>query len=110
MANNTGEYGGKVKRAFKGDGMNWIAGAILTPEDVARWPLANKIALHKNGNVDWFGAPNESEQEAREQGKPAPVRGKVASKDVKAPTAKEQATGDKPKATGSRRTRATAKA
>lgn len=87
MAEYSGEYGGTVKRGFSGDGKKWIAGAILKPEDVAHWPLANKITLHKNGNIDWFGPPVVAEQEAREAGKPAPARGKVAPEPKAPPTA-----------------------
>lgn len=70
----SGEYGGCVKRTFKGDGKNWIAGAILKPEDVMGWPLANRKALHDGGKVDWYGPPVAAEQVAREAGKPAPER------------------------------------
>jgi hypothetical protein len=87
---NSGEYGGKVIRGFKGDGLGFIAGAILKPEDVIHWPLSNRIALHANGNVEWYGPPVEAEQVAREAGKPAKARGKVAPKAEpaeKAPTA-----------------------
>lgn len=74
----SGEYGGKVKREFKASGTKFIAGATLTPELVSSWPLANRIALHKSGNVDWYGPPSETEQEVRVAGKPAPERGVTA--------------------------------
>lgn len=76
----SGEYGGNVVRAFKGDGKSFIAGAILSPEDVMHWPLGNRVALRMEGKVDWFGPPVEAEQVAREKGKPARARGVQAPK------------------------------
>jgi hypothetical protein len=74
---NTGEYGGVVKRAIKNaGGKAFVAGAILTPADVESWPVANRIALHNSGYIDWYGPPVAAEQEAREAGKPAVARPK----------------------------------
>jgi hypothetical protein len=87
---HSGEYGGRVIRGFKGDGLNFIAGAILKPEDVNHWPLGNRIALHASGNIEWYGPPVEAEQVAREAGKPATARGITTPKAKpaeKAPTA-----------------------
>lgn len=92
MKGHFGEYGGSVIRTFSGDGKKWIAGAVLNPEDVMSWPLANRMALHSEGKVDWFGPPVEEEIEARKSGSPSPKRGTVGAKDsneskpTKAPT------------------------
>lgn len=77
---NAGEYGGRVLRTFEGGDKKWIAGAILTPADVASWPYANKLALHNSGKIDWFGPPVEEEAKARAAGSPAPKRGQVGAK------------------------------
>lgn len=78
MAEYFGEYGGIVKREIKNaGGMKYIVGAVLKPEVVTKWPLANRMALHQEGKVDWYGPPVEAEQIARESGKAAPVRGNV---------------------------------
>lgn len=69
MSHSNGEYGGRVLRGFKGDGTQFIQGAILTPDMVAHWPVGNRRALHKDGKVDWFGPPSEDEQEVRDAGK-----------------------------------------
>jgi hypothetical protein len=85
---NAGEYGGRVLRGFKGDGIGWIAGAIITPEVASRFPLTNRMALHTQGFVEWFAQPDVKEVEAREAGSPAPERpsrAKVGAKD-KAPS------------------------
>ena len=75
MPNYTGEYGGVVVREIKNaGGKRFIAGAILTPEDVAEWPLANRMAFHKAGLIDWYGPPAEAETKARAAGRPAPAR------------------------------------
>lgn len=72
MSTHSGEYGGKVLREIKNaGGKRFIAGAILTPEDVANWPLANRMALHQSGQVQWFGPPAPAEELARQAGKPA---------------------------------------
>ena len=86
---NSGEYGGRVIREFKGDGTKFVSGAILKPEEVAHWPLNNRIALHKEGKIEWFGPPAEGEETARKSGSAAPKRGKVGVEGenaVKAPT------------------------
>lgn len=83
----SGEYGGCVKRTFSGDGKKWIAGAVLNPSDVMHWPLANRMALHKEGKVDWYAPPKEAEENARQQGKPVAARGKVAKPETTAPKA-----------------------
>jgi len=80
MSSCYGEYGGSVVRTFSGDGVKWMAGAILKPEDVMNWPEANRRALQTEGKVDWFGPPVKEEQEAREAGSPAPKRGAVGVK------------------------------
>lgn len=80
-----GEYGGVVKREIKNaNGKKYIVGAILSPEEVAEWPLANRQALHSTGMVDWYGPPAPGEQAARESGKPAPARKSSASKPASA--------------------------
>lgn len=85
-----GEYGGCVKRTFQGDGMKWIAGAILKPENVMSWPLGNRIALSKEGKVDWFGPPVAAEQEAREEGSTKVKEAKVGATKEKAPAQRRQ--------------------
>ena len=62
---SAGEYGGRVLRKFEGGGKTWISGATLSPEDVAEWPYANKMALHRVGKVEWFGKPDAEELSAR---------------------------------------------
>jgi len=57
-----------VLHPFKGAGTSFIRGAVLSAELVSEWPLANRRALHDAGRVEWFGAPNEEETEAREEG------------------------------------------
>jgi hypothetical protein len=86
---DAGEYGGIVLRGFKGDGMSYIAGATLSPELVATWPLSNRIALHQSGNIDWYGPPSAVEETVRQSGSPAPARKsvKLEGADVKAPAA-----------------------
>lgn len=70
-----GEYGGIVKREIKNaGGKRFIAGAILTPDDVEEWPLQNRMAFHKAGLIDWYGPPAPEETDAREAGKAAPAR------------------------------------
>lgn len=71
---NVGEYGGRVLRGFKGDGIGWIAGVIITPEVASKFPLTNRMALHTQGLVEWFAKPDAEEVEAREAGSPAPLR------------------------------------
>lgn len=87
----SGEYGGCVKRTFSGDGKKWIAGAVLTPEDVMHWPLGNRTALSMEGKVDWFGPPVEAEQKAREAGRPARTRGTTKATPAKTAPAKPAA-------------------
>lgn len=100
----SGEYGGVVKREFSGDGKKWIVDAILSPEDVIHWPLGNRMALHKEGKIDWFGPPVEAENKARNAGKPAKAKGVPAASKEKAP-AKDKATPDAAPVSGRRRVR-----
>lgn len=99
MSNYTGEYGGVVKREIKnGGGKRWIPGAVLTPEDVASWPLSNRIALHTSGMVDWYGPPAAAEMKAREsvapEKKAAPAPTSAATRPERAATpATKPATG-----------------
>ena len=69
-----GEYGGRVLRGFKGDGIGWVAGGIITPEVANKFPLTNRMAMHTQGLVEWFAKPDTKEVEAREAGSPAPER------------------------------------
>lgn len=85
----SGEYGGVVKREIKNaGGKRWVAGAILKPEHVEGWPLANRQALHTAGYVDWYGPPVQAEVEAREAGEPAPERRTTRVSDEKKPAAR----------------------
>ena len=62
---NFGKFGGKVVRTFTGaKGKKYLPGATLTPEDVESWPLANRIALHKTGKIQWFLKPEDVSIEA----------------------------------------------
>lgn len=72
-----GEYGGRVLRGFKGDGTSFISGAIISPEQAEKWPLSNRRALQRTGNIEWFAPPADDEQKARVAGKPAPERKKA---------------------------------
>lgn len=69
MAHPCGEYGGRVLRKFNAGSAQFIPGALLTPEMVEDWPLANRRALHDSGKVDWFHEPSAEEFEARSEGK-----------------------------------------
>jgi hypothetical protein len=80
MSEHSGEYGGVVKREIKNaGGKKYIVGAVLTPEEVANWPLANRIALHQSGYIDWYGPPASAETAARASGSPARPRRTVAA-------------------------------
>jgi hypothetical protein len=81
MLNFMGEYGGLVKRSFSGDGKKWIEGAVLKPEDIASWPIGNRLALQREGKVDWFGPPIQAEQEARESGSENSKKSKSGAKE-----------------------------
>lgn len=88
-----GQYGGRVLRPFQGAGKKFIAGATLTPEDVETWPVANRIALGKNGNIDWYGPPSPQESEARNAGKSKPgIPKKEKSEEKDAPKKKSRRT------------------
>lgn len=108
MPQYTGEFGGIVKREIKNaGGKKYIAGAVLTPEDVANWPLANRIALHTSGQIDWYGPPSEAETKARV--KEIPVREEKTAPNANAGSgrAKRTAAATPPPAGGSRRSRRT---
>lgn len=59
-----GQYGGRVIRPFKGGGTQFIKGAILKPEVVEEWPVANCVALANSGHVEWFAEMPEGEEKA----------------------------------------------
>lgn len=73
MANTFGQYGGRVLRPFKGDGQQFVSGAVLTPEMVESWPVANRVALANCGSILWYDAPDEEETAARTTSRKPPV-------------------------------------
>lgn len=94
-----GEYGGRVLRKIEGGGKQFIAGAVLTPTDVENWPLANRMALHRVGKVEWFGPATVEEANARTTKKE--TQGKVVDTPV---TDKPVKTSTKPTVKASSRT------
>lgn len=73
----TGEYGGRVLRAFKGN-VPYIVGALIDPEVAMSWPPANRKALESQHKVEWFGPPVEEAPQ-----KPAPKNTKkVEEKEI----------------------------
>lgn len=60
-----GQFGGRVIRPFKGNGTQFIKGAILKPEVTEEWPVANCIALANSGHVEWFSELPDDEQKVR---------------------------------------------
>ena len=96
MNTHFGEYGGEVQRLFHGGGKERKPGDILSADEVADWPLANRKSLQNVGKVAWFAPPSEKEDKAR-GGKEA----KTSENKVKPNSKKE--TGDKPGKTTRRR-------
>ena len=101
MKGNNGEYGGVVIRDFKANDKPYLRGAVLTPEEVATWPLSNRMALHGAGKVDWYGPPSPAENDVRKAGaeKVAEKVDKTAKKETAkvAPKDGEKAKADAPK-------------
>ena len=91
MLKYTGEYGGRVLRAFKGD-KPYTRDAHLEAEEVMEWPIKNRLALHTAGKVEWYGPPVD---EVEIPQKPAPSR-KPAAK----PAEKKAGSRKKPAAKG----------
>lgn len=64
-----GQFGGRVIRPFKGNGTQFIKGAILKPEVTEDWPVANCKALANSGHVEWFSELPEDEKTVRSKKK-----------------------------------------
>ena len=68
-----GEYGGIVKRAFKGGGKEWKSGDKLSAKDVESWPLQNRIGLANIGKIRWYEEPANNKPKSKSKvktGKP----------------------------------------
>lgn len=92
MSQYHGEYGGRVLRPFKGGGMVFIKDAILTPEVVMEWPLRNRIALHADHKVEWYGPLEQEETAARTSTAKTSKRGGKKATPAEPPTAEPETT------------------